>query len=133
MKDCYETLRELNAAPSEAVAIGGGIKSALWRQILADMLGIPLATVENVDSSLGSAMLAGVAAGVFCDHKDAVAHCVRVTGKTLPDPEGQAVLSSGVSKFTGTFNGPLRRFIMRCKGRNTCAFWVCVKQVPDGG
>lgn len=72
MKDCYETLRELNAAPSEAVAIGGGIKSALWRQILADMLGIPLATVENVDSSLGSAMLAGVAAA-FSRHKDAVA------------------------------------------------------------
>ena len=95
MKDCYETLRELNAAPSEAVAIGGGIKSALWRQILADMLRIPLATVENVDSSLGSAMLAGVAAGVFCDHKDAVAHCVRVTGKTLPDPEGQAFYQRG--------------------------------------
>lgn len=95
MKDCYETLRELNAAPSEAVAIGGGIKSALWRQILADMLGIPLATVENVDSSLGSAMLAGVAAGVFCDHKDAVAHCVRVTGMTLPDPEGQAFYQRG--------------------------------------
>lgn len=95
MKDCYETLRELDAAPGEAVGIGGGTRSALWRQILSDMLGIPLATVENVDSSLGSAMLAGVAAGVFSGHDDAVAHCVRVIGTTIPDPEGTEFYEKG--------------------------------------
>jgi xylulokinase len=91
MKDCFETLREMRAAPREAVAIGGGARSELWRQILADMLDIPLATVENVDSSLGSAMLAGVATGVFTDHADAVRRCVRVTGMTEPDQEGVAL------------------------------------------
>ena len=54
------------------------------------MLNIPLQTVDNVDSSLGSAMMAGVAAGVFASHEDAVEKCVRVTGVTLPDPEGAA-------------------------------------------
>jgi len=54
------------------------------------VLGIPLTTVENVDSSLGSAMLAGVAVGVFDSHEQAVERCVRVTGQTLPDPEGVA-------------------------------------------
>ena len=88
MKDCFEVLKELGIAPSEAAAIGGGAKSPLWRQILADMLNIPLSTVENVDSSLGSAMLAGVAVGAFADHRDAVRKCVRVTGVTEPDPEG---------------------------------------------
>ena len=90
MKDCFETLKALDIAPTEAAAIGGGAKSPLWRQILADMLNIPLRTVENVDSSLGSAMLAGVAAGLFTDHQDAVRKCVRVTGVTAPDPEGAA-------------------------------------------
>ena len=90
MKDCYETLRELGIAPKEAAAIGGGAKAPLWRQILADMLNIPLRTVENVDSSLGSAMLAGVAAGIFDGHEDAVKKCVQVTGVTEPDPEGAA-------------------------------------------
>ena len=93
MKDCFETLRELHAAPTQAAAIGGGAKSALWRQILADMLNIPLQTVENVDSSLGSAMLAGVALGVFASHTDAVAKCVRLSGVTLPDPESAAFYS----------------------------------------
>ena len=90
MKDCFETLQGMGIAPQEAVAIGGGAKSDLWRQILADMLGIRLQTVENVDSSLGSAMLAGVAVGAFAGHEDAVRRCVRVTGETLPDPEGVA-------------------------------------------
>jgi len=90
MKDCFDTLKSMNIAPTEAVAIGGGAKSDLWRQILADMLNIPLQTVDNVDSSLGSAMMAGVAAGVFASHEDAVEKCVRVTGVTLPDPEGAA-------------------------------------------
>lgn len=90
MKDCVATLQELGAAPRQAVAIGGGSKSALWRQILADMLAIPLTTVKDVDSSLGSAMLAGVATGVFATHADAVRACVRVTGVTEPEPEGVA-------------------------------------------
>ncbi len=90
MKDCFETLRVMEAAPEHAVAIGGGAKSDLWRQILADMLNIPLLTVENVDSSLGSAMLAGVATGVFQSHTDAVKRCVRVSGETKPNPDGAA-------------------------------------------
>ena len=63
MKDCFETLAELGIAPAEAIAIGGGAKNSLWRQILADMLNIPLRVVENVDSSLGSAVLAGCGDG----------------------------------------------------------------------
>ena len=33
-------------------------------------------------------MLAGVAVGVFRDHADAVARCVKEQSVTLPDPEG---------------------------------------------
>ena len=90
MKDSYETLKEMGIAPKSAVGIGGGMKSALWRQIVADMLNIPLTTVQNVDSSLGSAMLAGVAVGLFSGHGDAVKRCVREVGVTTPDPQGAA-------------------------------------------
>ena len=88
MKDCFQTLEELGIAPTEAIAIGGGAKNDLWRQILSDMLNIPLISVQDVDSSLGSAMLAGVAVDVFEDHHAAVAKCVKETGITRPDPEG---------------------------------------------
>ena len=75
---------------SIARIIGGGGKSPLWRQILADMLGIPLLEVENSDSSLGAAMLAGVACGVFADFDEAAEKCTRILSRTEPDPETHA-------------------------------------------
>lgn len=99
MKDCYRELQRLGIAPREAVLIGGGAKAPLWRQIMADMLGIPLRTVSDVDSSLGSAMLAGVAAGVFADHQDAAARCVRIQDEIAPDPEGVAYYERGFGLY----------------------------------
>ena len=46
-----------------------------------------LRTVESSDSSFGSAMLAGVAVGVFENPKDAVQKCVKFTSETKPNPE----------------------------------------------
>ena len=99
MKDCYRELERLGIAPREAVLIGGGAKAPLWRQIMADMLGIPLRTVSDVDSSLGSAMLAGVAAGVFANHQDAAARCVRIQDEIAPNPEGVAYYERGFGLY----------------------------------
>lgn len=68
----------------KATLIGGGSKSPLWRQMIADVLGITLITTENSDSSFGSAMLAGVAMGVFESSKDAVSKCVKRLSVTEP-------------------------------------------------
>ena len=73
-----------------ATLIGGGAKGPLWRQITADALGMTLKTTESSDSSLGSAMLAGIAAGVFRDAKDAVAHCVKAADVVRPNIEDTA-------------------------------------------
>ena len=70
-----------------AAAIGGGTKGELWRQMTADVLGITLKTAESSDSSLGSAMLAGISAGVFKDPADAVKKCVKPKSVTVPNPE----------------------------------------------
>ncbi len=70
-----------------ATAIGGGTKGELWRQICADVLGMTLKTVASSDSSFGSAMLAGIAAGVFKDPQDAAQKCVKFTSETKPNTE----------------------------------------------
>lgn len=70
-----------------ATLIGGGAKGKLWRQMTADVLGITLKTTDSSDSSLGSAMLAGIAAGVFKDPSDAVLKCVREKEIIVPVPE----------------------------------------------
>ncbi len=73
-----------------ATAIGGGTKGELWRQILADVLGLTLRTTESADSSLGSAMLAGIAVGAFKDSTDAVEKCVKFKSVTAPNAENTA-------------------------------------------
>lgn len=70
-----------------ATAIGGGTKGKLWRQMLSDATGFTLKTTESSDSSLGSAMLAGIAAGVFADAADAVEKCVKEVDITYPNKD----------------------------------------------
>lgn len=68
-----------------ATLIGGGAKGKKWAKITADTLGMKLNITENSDSSFGSAMLAGIAVGVFSDAKDAVQKCVKPLDIIKPD------------------------------------------------
>lgn len=86
--DCKITLDSLGIRyDAVATLIGGGAKGALWRQMTADVLGITLKTTQSSDSSFGSAMLAGVAMGVFESPEDAVKKCVKETEIIRPNPE----------------------------------------------
>lgn len=59
---------EENPVPiTRLVATGGGAKSLLWRKIIADILGTPLAYSPKSDTALGSAYFAGFALGIFPD------------------------------------------------------------------
>ncbi len=75
---------------STATLIGGGAKGVLWSQITADALGITLKITESSDSSLGSAMLAGIACGVFQSPEEAVEKCVKQKRVVTPNPENTA-------------------------------------------
>ena len=75
----------------KGIIIGGGSKGALWRQITADCLGMELKKQESSDSSLGAAMLAGVAVGVFASPAEAVRACVREQSVTVPNPANTAL------------------------------------------
>jgi xylulokinase len=53
-------------APAQIRASGGGTASALWRQILADVLDAEIATVSTTEgAAYGAGLLAGVGAGWF--------------------------------------------------------------------
>lgn len=63
-----DTIRK-DAQVDTLTLIGGGARSRVWQQILADILETPILVAENVHegTSLGAAMIAGVGAGVFPD------------------------------------------------------------------
>ena len=96
LRDSLNILRNGEVSCEEAIVIGGGAKSPLWRQIVADVLGIRLIRTKDSDSSLGSAMLAGVACGMFSSFEDSVEKCVQISGnKTIPTAENAAIYDRG--------------------------------------
>lgn len=99
MLDCKKYLESKGIFITSAFLIGGGAKSALWSQILADALNVELTLTENNDSSFGSAMLAGIAAGFFKDEKDALEKCSEISGKVYPNEENHKVYAELFKKY----------------------------------
>jgi xylulokinase len=70
--DCQAVLEDGGVVLREVVAANGGGKSALFRQILCDALGVPLAyTAKGGGTVAGAAVLAGLGAGVLAKAEDA--------------------------------------------------------------
>ena len=67
----YDIIRETvpDVRPKAMRIIGGGGQSALWRQIFADVYGIPVleTNVSEEAGTLGCAVMAGVAIGCYPD------------------------------------------------------------------
>lgn len=87
LKDCLKTLEELGVSMERVRIIGGGAKGKLWRQIVADVLGLSMEKVKVDDSSFGSAMLAAVGLGWFSDFSEAAERCIEIESVSTPDPE----------------------------------------------
>jgi xylulokinase len=75
-------------APSVIRASGGGVASPVWRQILADVLGAEIATVNTTEgAAYGAGLLAAVAAGWFASVEDAAAALATATTVAAPGPD----------------------------------------------
>ena len=69
-------------------ATGGGAHSAQWMQMKADMLNLPIAALKTVDAgTVGSAMLTGIAIGLFENLQEAAAYMVEEITTYEPRPE----------------------------------------------
>ncbi len=84
IRDCLESLLRLGLDVKEIRLGGGGSKSALWSQIVCDVLGMPGIRIGVDDSAYGVALMAATAAGFFPDLKEAVKACVVEEGLISP-------------------------------------------------
>jgi xylulokinase len=79
------------APPAQIRASGGGTASGLWRQILADVLGAEIATVNTVEgAAYGAGLLAAVGAGWYPSVEAAAASLVTATPAASPGPDSAA-------------------------------------------
>jgi xylulokinase len=86
LRDSLEIIREQSDVREIRVA-GGGAGSAVWLQILADVFGAEVRTVDVPESSAyGAALLAAVGAGAYPSVGEAVASTVRTGDRYQPGP-----------------------------------------------
>lgn len=95
LRDTLTIFAEMRV-PVESIRVGGGgARSALWRQIQADVFGQPVETVETEEgAAYGAAILAGVGAGVWSDVGAACAEVVRTRERTEPDANAVETMNS---------------------------------------
>ncbi|NIM92807.1 MAG: xylulokinase [Anaerolineales bacterium] len=93
LKDSFKLIQEAGLGAIEQVRLsGGGAKSHLWRQILADVLGVELVTVNTTEgAAYGASLLAGVGVGLWEDVSSACDSTIRVTGSTVPEARNKAL------------------------------------------
>jgi xylulokinase len=87
LKDIFCLMKDAGLASVEQIRLsGGGAKSSLWRQILADVFAAELVTVNTTEgAAFGAALLAGVGAGVWSNVDEACAQTVFVSESIVPN------------------------------------------------
>ena len=86
LRDSFELMKGAGLSDIKQVHVsGGGAKSPLWRQILADIFNSELVTVNTTEgAAYGAALMATVGAGVYDDLATIVNQAVKITGTDSP-------------------------------------------------
>jgi xylulokinase len=86
LNDVLLAARRLSGADfGDMRLLGGGARSATWRQIIADVTGLTVKVPANGDASFGAALVAGVGGGIFANVEAAVRRCVGIVEENRPD------------------------------------------------
>ena len=81
-------------------ATGGGAKSPLWLQMKADIINVPVTSLETADAGVtGGAMLAAVNAGAFRDLSEAAEVFVKINKTYLPDSEAAGMYDEKYHRY----------------------------------
>ncbi len=101
IRDSYE---HMPVPISDIKLTGGGARSAVWPQIIADVTGkaVSIPAVEET-GTLGAALNAAVAIGLFSDLGEAVHHCVRMTRRFEPDLKNRSLYDEMFGLYRKTY------------------------------
>ena len=95
-KDCLDVIERMGGQPKSVRLSGGGARSPLWQQMLADIFGKPVSILENQEgSAYGAALLALVGTGEYASVTDVCKVAIREVRTFEPDPSAQRVYSAG--------------------------------------
>lgn len=92
LRDITDQMQTIGLLPRAIRVIGGGARSALWRQIKADVTGLPVSLLHTTETtSLGAAMLALRGAHLIKSLEEGSELLVRVIETRDPEPDAQKI------------------------------------------
>jgi xylulokinase len=115
LRDSLELIRAATGSSIPVIrASGGGTRGSLWRQIIADVLDVPIATTGTSEgAAYGAAILAAVGAGWYPSVAEACGELVKTTSTVEPG-KGHAVYDAAYESYRGLYPA-LRPTFQRAK------------------
>ena len=111
LRDSLELMRRLRVDAAEAVAVGGGARSAVWRQMQADVLGVPVVTVAPLGGApYGAAVLAAAGSCGFASVKEACRAWLRPLDRIEPSPEAADAYGEAYERYRRLYPRLKRHF-----------------------
>ncbi len=100
LRDILEIMATLQAPPERLLAVGNGLASPVWRQIVADVLGRPLyLPAGREQAGVGAALLAGIGAGLYSGYAEARQVVPAPVEATEPHPANTAFYDEHYQRF----------------------------------
>ncbi len=113
LREIYELILSSKPGmkPADVVSSGGAAKSAIWRQIQADVMGLPVKTLTGAaeGGAYGAAVVAGVGAGIWRSIEHA-AEMLTVETVTQPIPENVEKYNKLIRTYSGLYQDLKHRF-----------------------
>ncbi|MFL7892497.1 MAG: xylulokinase [Anaerolineales bacterium] len=104
LRDSFELIKNVGLENISQVRMtGGGAHSPLWRQILADVFGAEIVTVNTEEgAAFGAALLAATGSSVFDTIEEACDTTIRIMGITYPG-ENQVTYDTLYPQYRGLY------------------------------
>jgi xylulokinase len=103
-KDCLDIIEGLGVAVSSVRASGGGARSPFWRQILADIFGKRMASLELQEgSAYGAALLAMVGTGEYASVPEVCRAVIRERESLIPRARESALYAEAHKTYRALY------------------------------
>jgi xylulokinase len=105
LRDILEAMRNAGLEVRRLTIVGGGAKGALWRQIKADVTGLPVRVPVSVETTAtGAATLAAVGAGLYKDVASAAGAFVAYRpDEHQPDLERREIYNEAYGRYRDVY------------------------------
>jgi xylulokinase len=106
LRDTFTIFEEMKVPVTRIVLGGGGARSAVWRQIQADVYGREVEILEAEEgAAYGAAILAGVGADVWPSVDEACASVLFVRERVSPKAASVAAMNAGYAAYRRIYPG----------------------------